>query len=82
MYGERLGKDAPTNRYPPRRFILCRFSIFYRGCKQPKSVHMLNLRAKVQRKVEWIVLCGKKIYSEGRISRRGIMTKSLSCMCG
>ena len=30
----------------------CRFSIFYCGCKQPKSVHILKLRAKVRFFVE------------------------------
>ncbi len=48
MYGERIGEDAQTNLYLTSEAFLCRFSIFYCGCKQPKSIHIFNSAAKVR----------------------------------
>ena len=45
MYGERIGEDAQTNLYLTNEAFLCRFSIFYCGCKQPKSIHILLFEA-------------------------------------
>ena len=42
MYGERIGEDAQTKTHLSLEAFLCRFSIFYCGCKQPKSVHILK----------------------------------------
>ena len=47
MYGERIGEDAQTKTHLNSEAFLCRFSIFYRGCKQPKSIHILISGAKV-----------------------------------
>ena len=47
MYGERIGEDAQTKTHLNSEAFLCRFSIFYCGCKQPKSVHILISGAKV-----------------------------------
>ena len=52
MYGERIGEDAQTNQCLTSEAFLCRFSIFYCGCKQPKSVHILISGAKVRKKVK------------------------------
>ena len=47
MYGERSrAQMREGSRDKPR------FSIFYCGCKQPKSIHMLFAAAKVQQKEE------------------------------
>ena len=48
MYGERIGEDAQTNPYLTSEAFLCRFSIFYCGCKQPKSIHILKSGAKLR----------------------------------
>jgi hypothetical protein len=48
MYGERIGEDAQTNSHLNSEAFLCRFSIFYCGCKQPKSVHILISAAKLR----------------------------------
>ena len=48
MYGERIGEDAQTNQCLTSEAFLCRFSIFYCGCKQPKSIHIFNSAAKVR----------------------------------
>ncbi len=34
--GKEIGQKCRTNT-----FDICRFSIFYCGCKQPKSIHIL-----------------------------------------
>ena len=52
MYGERIGEDAQTNLYLTSEAFLCRFSIFYCGCKQPKSIHILKSGAKLRKKVK------------------------------
>lgn len=41
MYGKELGKDALTIFCPQTGDSHCRFSIFFCGCKQPKSIHIL-----------------------------------------
>ena len=38
--GERNGEDAPINHIHMGGLVYP-FSIFFRGCKQPKSVHLL-----------------------------------------
>ena len=49
MKWERDGETC-TDKTPPKSEVLfCRFSIFYCGCKQPKSIHFSNLAAKVRR---------------------------------
>ena len=48
MYGERIGEDAQTNSHLNIEAFLCRFSIFYCGCKQPKSIHILKSGAKLR----------------------------------
>ena len=48
MYGKELGKDALTIFCPQTGDSHCRFSIFFCGCKQPKSIHILNSAAKVR----------------------------------
>ena len=45
-YGKEIGKNALTNN-PSHKGFSCRFSIFYCGCKQPKSIHILFSCAKV-----------------------------------
>ena len=45
---ERVGEDALTNTHAQASLSLCRFSIFYCGCKQPKSIHIFNSAAKVR----------------------------------
>ena len=52
MYGERIGEDAQTNLYLTSEAFLCRFSIFYCGCKQPKSIHILKSGAKLRKNVK------------------------------
>ena len=52
MYGERIGEDAQTKTHLNSEAFLCRFSIFYCGCKQPKSVHILISAAKLRKKVK------------------------------
>ena len=52
MYGERIGEDAQTKTHLSLEAFLCRFSIFYCGCKQPKSVHILISAAKLRKKVK------------------------------
>ena len=39
--GKRKGKHAPTRRSLSAGDHQCRFSIFFCGCKQPKSVHIV-----------------------------------------
>ena len=48
MYGERNWEDAQTNTRTSKEALDCRFSIFYCGCKQPKSIHIFNSAAKVR----------------------------------
>lgn len=48
MYGKELGKDALTIFCPQTGDSHCRFSIFFCGCKQPKSIHIFNSAAKVR----------------------------------
>ncbi len=48
MYGKELGKDALTIFCPQTGDSHCRFSIFFCGCKQPKSIHILISAAKVR----------------------------------
>ena len=38
----KIGRTCTDKTLPPAEAILCRFSIFYCGCKQPKSVHILK----------------------------------------
>ena len=47
MYGERSRAQMRevTSVHPP-------FSIFYCGCKQPKSIHILFSGAKLQKNIE------------------------------
>ena len=52
MYGERIGEDAQTNSHLNSEAFLCRFSIFYCGCKQPKSIHILKSGAKLRKNVK------------------------------
>lgn len=68
----RLGEYAPTKHRLLQRSILCRFSIFYCGCKQPKSVHILKIAAKLRisahstkRKSGKMAFINKDIYYSG-----------------
>ena len=47
--GKEIGKYAQT-KTSPRGHHPCRFSIFYCGCKQPKSIHILFSVAKLAQK--------------------------------
>ena len=44
----KIGRTCTDKTLPPAEAILCRFSIFYCGCKQPKSVHILKIATKIR----------------------------------
>ena len=44
----KIGRTCTDKTLPPAEAILCRFSIFYCGCKQPKSIHILKIAAKIR----------------------------------
>ena len=68
----KIGRTCTDKTLPPAEAILCRFSIFYCGCKQPKSVHILKIAAKLRisahstkRKSGKMAFINKDIYYSG-----------------
>lgn len=54
--GKEIGHKCMTNGSHPQKLhkvqetVTCRFSIFYCGCKQPKSIHTFVFECKVTKK--------------------------------
>lgn len=75
--GKSLGKNASKTR------TTCIFSIFFSGCKQPKSIHILFRTQRYNNLFYQYACTGQKQnknYQPSCISRKGRITKSRSFM--